>query len=442
MGMTTKYFSNTSNFKNIAEALRTANRLPDKIDGCILEQLGYKNPADELILNFFKELKLVRDDNTATSLFTKFRDPDHSKEAFALGVLEAYGDLFEQEPNIHLQSEENITKIFENRLGDEKSTIIINYMVSTFKVLVDYAGQEKLSTALEMKKAYESYFEGGSEDGDSVQTTGHSESEENKDVLAVEVEDQEQQKQPGTTQGDASSADSAVPKEINENAGFKNGTKQVNSDRKEDSINTATIEKVENGNQDEAFNGSHLNKKTSLNTDDMPRVSNSTPETEYINKAYIKKAQLLYKLDRYEEAFPAFDQVYQRFANSNNAELYEQASDALIKKMNTARELNLNNELVSIYSKIIERLGSSEDGKFAEDVDDAYMNLAEILLENNPNGKALEAIDQAIKRFKGTQRNTDFLARAMYQKAELYEQSGSDQEALEALEEFLGTFGS
>lgn len=153
MGITNKYFSNVSNFEKIVEAIRTADSLPEKIDESILNDLGYTSPADALILRFFKELNFLTADNSPTPLFKKFRTPDQSKEAFSLGILEAYRDLFEEEPTVHLQGEEKLTAIFESKVGDEKSNIIIGYMIKTFQVLVDYAGAENLNAVLEMKYA-------------------------------------------------------------------------------------------------------------------------------------------------------------------------------------------------------------------------------------------------------------------------------------------------
>lgn len=381
MGFTNKYFSNITNFKKITEALRIASSLPDKVDEKILEQLGYTNPADVLILRFFKELNFLKDDNTPTPLFEKFRDPEHSKEAFALGILEAYGDLFEEDPAIHLKSEEYITKLFETILGDEKSNIIIGYMVRTFKVLIDYAGPETINSVLEQNESEVSS------------------KKENIQELTETV------------------------------------TESIDTVSKGNGTDTPVENKM-NGQPSKGF----VATKMKSNIAARNNVSTSTKETEYVNKAYIKRADLLYGLDRYEEALPALDQVFERFAQSDNAELYEQASDALIKRMNIAEVLQLDDELLPIYSKVIERLEDSENEKFVNHVEHALINLAEILLDKNQNDKALEVLDLAIKRLKNSQRNHEFLARAMYKRAELYELSGFDQEALDAIDEFLATF--
>lgn len=150
---------------------------------------------------------------------------------------------------------------------------------------------------------------------------------------------------------------------------------------------------------------------------------------------------MLYKLDRYEEAIPALDQVYQRFAHSDDDKLYEHASDALVKKMDAAEKLQIQDELEPIYSEVIDRLKDSEKEKYLHYVDHAYINCANIFLAKNQNDKALEALDQVIKRLGNAQRNHGDLAKAMYIRAELLELLGSDQEALAAIEEFLDMFG-
>lgn len=443
MGLTTKYFSNTTNFEEITESLRKANNLPETIDTGFLEQLGFTDPADALILNFFKELRFLKDDNTPTALFEKFRNEQTSKEAFAYGVLEAYGDLFEADPKIYQQSKDEITKVLEAALGDEKSNIIISYMVNTFKTLVDYVGQDTLTAVLEQKKEGASNIEiivkeiAEKHNGNKSATNPTEKNNSSPD----EAQSVEGQKEAESKSSDVSSEElSRVDAKGTDvtNGSSKAVGSAMDGESKKNGVASVSKEK-QNGSTDTDRSSGNIPTLTS-DKSIMQTVSSSTRESEYINKAYIKKAALLHKMERFEEALPALDQVFQRFANSDNEELYEQASVALLKKMDAAEKLQKSDTLIPIYERVIDRLHESGNTEFIESVDHACISLAEMLLKNNQHDQALEAIEQAIKRFKNTQRRPDFLARAMYKKAELLEELGSDQEALEAFDVFLKTF--
>ncbi len=65
---------------------------------------------------------------------------------------------------------------------------------------------------------------------------------------------------------------------------------------------------------------------------------------------------------------------------------------------------------------------------------------AGILLETDQHQQALEALDEAITRFKRTGRNPANLAEMMYNRAQLLEELGRDEEALEAYEDLILAF--
>lgn len=424
MGLTNKYFSNATDFEDITEALRTVEDLPAQIDSGFLSQIGCTDPADGLILNFFKELKFLTEDNAPTALLEKFRDPSTSKEAFVYGILEAYGDLFEEDPAIYQKSKEEVAELLESKLDEKKSNIIISYMVNTFKALVDYVGEDMLESLQEQKiKDFlkERGMTGKHNDGDSEPEPKDAVEPEN-DGAPVEEEIPDGEADPFTIDEEQMSE---------ELESYSNG---LNADM-------SKLNGAESNGREWVSQGFDTLEALSVDEDNRPSVKNGTKEIDYINRAYIKKAELLYKLDRYEEALPALDNVYRRFNSSDDAQFYKQASLALIKKMKVAEELERNEDLIPIYSEIIGRLGVSENPDFVDSVDHAYMKLPEIQLQNDNSAEALDAIDAAVTHFKKTQRNPDFLAEAMYTKAELLEESEANEEALKALDDFLITFG-
>jgi len=175
---------------------------------------------------------------------------------------------------------------------------------------------------------------------------------------------------------------------------------------------------------------------------DRYRDSDDSFLQEHVSKAIIRRASILGKLQRYDEALPAYDDVIDRFENSDKTEFYNYASEALIKKIEIMEMLELDEPLMPLYTKLVKRLGDSEDPRFASQVDKAFVKVAKMKLDSGEPEKALKAINGVIKRFANKDRENEFLEQAMYQKAELLEQLGRDEEALEAYESFLSKFGS
>lgn len=419
MNLTTMYFTNTSNFEEIVETIRTADDLPDKIDGSFLEDLGYSDPADLLILRFFKIVDFINEDDSPSPLLEKFRQPESSKEVFAQGVINAYEKLFDKDPTIHKKTKEDIIQLLQASLDEKKSNIIIGYMANTFKILVDYVGEETITNVLE---------------------NGDSNEERIFDLPEIDTGEHDQYKPNGEQQDTTEEKNEPeIDVEVSE------PEKSTNNNNQEADSEVASMSSAVNGMETDTSKEVSEAISTSLNLTMPPapetKTSREKLKTDYINKAYIKKADLLYRLNRLEEALPVLDKVYERFAESEEDQLKKTASVALIKKMDTAERLELNDYLISIYSEVIDRLEGVENSDFIPFVDHAYVNISEILYEDDQHDKALNYIKKAIERFKKTEKNTDFLAKAMYLKADLLEKTGSDEEALKAFEDFLDTYG-
>jgi tetratricopeptide (TPR) repeat protein len=453
MGLTTKYFTNASNFEGIVEALRTAEGNPDQIDKNYLKHLGYTDPSDELILNFLKTLKYKKENNTPTPLLEKFEKTAITKEVIAYGILEAYGTLFEVDPTIHQKPKEEIIGLIQSTLEEDKSSIIINYMANTFKVLVDFSGHEMITKILNQKN---SDVASQKEQGETGKLKNESENDVEKSSEEVhisqsvtkeqETEEQEeelelveQEEEPVTEEKESVDKDKELVELEQEVTNSLNDNDEVSSM----SLSISALLNGEKGRTKKEEPKTGLTKfGMKLPATPEFEVTNEENKTAHINKAYISKAELLYKLDRFEEALPALDKVYQRFAKSDELELYKVASVALIKKMDTAEKLELMDYLIPIYSTVIDRLSNTEENDFTPFIDHAYLNVIDILIENGQIDAALKISDQAIIRFKKMKRNSDLLLKMVSTKAELLEQSGSDLEALEAFDEILKNFAN
>lgn len=163
---------------------------------------------------------------------------------------------------------------------------------------------------------------------------------------------------------------------------------------------------------------------------------------EHVSKAIIRRASILGELGRHDEALSAYNDVIGRFENSDIPEYYKFASEALIKKVEIMEKMGLDDQLFPLYSKVVQRLGDSSDPRFVRHVDNAYIKVAKMKMDSGEPEHALKALNGVIKRFEQANRENEFLEEAMYQKAELLEQLGQDEAALEAYESFLSRFGS
>lgn len=436
MGITKKFLVDTSNFEEVAEAIRTSESLPKLIDAEFLELLGYSNPPDFLVLSMFKELNLLSKDDTPTDLLMKFRNPETSKDAISIGIASAYKDLLEVDATIYKKDEDDIKESLRALFEEDKSDLILKYMANTFQTITDYAGHESLYNVLETNKSDSSNIE----------------------IIIKDVAGKYQKESANATRnGINTDQQVAVEKEMESSA--PDSDAQENLDQEPPMI--TDTEEIQEQSTTESFTSEENNPGGNENAQSLPpdsaqpqynqpfedtekdqnKAKKSSTANKYINQAYIKKAELLYKLNRYEEALPALDIVHQKFAKSSNDKFYHHASVALVRKMNVAEELGYVDDLIPIYNSVINRLDTTEEDQFTEKVHHAYLKRAESLLENNRDDEAIKAIDQAIDRFKSVPAKQDFVIQLMFKKAELFEQAGLDQKGLDAYEELLHTFG-
>ncbi len=232
----------------------------------------------------------------------------------------------------------------------------------------------------------------------------------------------------------------------------------------------------------ESTNGLHKNGADNAEKP-MTNLSN-VPTKEKVEKAIIKKAELLYKLERFEDVLPAYKDVISYFDNSDKDHLQEAVAKAVINRVSVLKKLNKDEDellpaleevisrfedssineyyehaslamldkaqlledapaedLLPLFNDIIDRLRNASTPKVKTQVDEIFVKKVDILTETGPEQKLLDAVDDLIDRFEGSQTHTGQLEQAMYKKAEVLENLGRDEEALEAYSEFLDRFG-
>lgn len=161
---------------------------------------------------------------------------------------------------------------------------------------------------------------------------------------------------------------------------------------------------------------------------------------EAVAKAIINRVAVLNKLDREDDLLPALDEVIERFENSSTTEYYDHASMAMLQKSQLLEDASAD-VLLPLYNDIIDRLRNASSPKIKNQVDEVFVSKVDILSEDGSESELLDAVDDLIDRFKDSQMHNGQLEQAMYKKAEILENLNRDEEALEAYSEFLEKFG-
>lgn len=493
MGMTENFLVNAKNFESIIEELRTIDKLPARVTHQFLDSHGYSNPSDLLVLHLFKDLKMLQQDGSPTPLFEKFRMEATSGQALAQGIVEAYSGLFEINPLVYMLNVEELKEEIKKLFDSSKSDLILKYMANTFLMLVDYAGIKNVEEASEQFTGQSSGI-GKNERPITEGLKNEDIPPENpeEEITADEDDQQIKKEEKGKAEIEEFIKQAIKPgqEEITEQAEPSQEPDDTEEDDEEESLLPGNKEKKdpfseqskpegpEGTNNPFGFNNSQNTSNKSMEEDQGYKT-----DTGFIDKAFARKAELLYKLEkfeealpafkdvidrfgdsddpffetrvsnaivlrasildimkRYDEALPAYDEIIDRFEHSGNPEFYDHASHALIKKIEIMEMLELEKQLLPLYSRVIQRLGASGNPQYIKHVDKAYIKQVDILLESEQQEKTLKALDEVITRFNTSGREKEFLKKAMYKKAVLLEQMGQNEEALEAYETFLSTF--
>lgn len=138
MALTTSYLTSTKNFEGIMNSILGA-RAPERFTNKFLEDLGYKSSNDRLITGVLKALGLLTDAGEPTQRYYDFLDQSQSKKIIAIGIQEAYEDLFNLNKEAQKLSQEEVKNKLRTLTQGQKGDKVIESMARTFRVLCDYA---------------------------------------------------------------------------------------------------------------------------------------------------------------------------------------------------------------------------------------------------------------------------------------------------------------
>lgn len=138
MALTNSYLTSVKNFEGIMNSILGA-KAPDRFTNKFLEDLGYKSSNDRLITGVLKSLGLLNDTGEPTQRYYDFLDQTQSKKIIAMGVQEAYEDLFNIKRDAQNMSQDEVKNKLKTLTQGSKGDKVIDSMARTFKTLCDYA---------------------------------------------------------------------------------------------------------------------------------------------------------------------------------------------------------------------------------------------------------------------------------------------------------------
>jgi len=474
MNLSEAFLVNTKNFDAIIDALVKYDADEVAINSDLLKLLGYSDPNDLLVIRLLKDLDIINNDGKPSTYFEEFQQPETTKKALAKGLLLAYEELFSNYPKIHQASQEKVREAFEEIFKGKKTDLIVKYISGTFYKVVNFVGagtidavQKEELEPVEMGTENLPYNGSSSAIDNSVinETVG----DLDIDDFVTELNDTDidntdgseskgtvhQEKRPEDTteenpfgfDDEESNPKADMDSEIDTNPTDLN-TSMTEITQLDDTMNKTTTE--------HAFVQKALLRKSDL-LHKMKRWDELAPTLEQIIKRYdntdhpnlkeavsravIRRATTLLKLNRSEEALPALSIVISRFKDSDIEEFYNQASQAMLHKAVILEKKQDDEELLPLYSLIINRLDNSSEIQMVEKMDNIHMKRFDLITRTGDDEQILEASLKLIARFRSSNDHQDYLQKAMIKRAEILDAMNRDEEALQAYDEFLATFG-
>ena len=138
MALTNSYLTSTKNLESIINSVINA-KAPDRFTNKFLEDLGYKSSNDRLVVGMFKALGLLDDNGQPLQRYYEFLDQTQTGKILAIGIEEAYGDLFNLRKDAQNMSNDEVKNKLKTLTQGQKSDKIIGLMAMTFRAFCDLA---------------------------------------------------------------------------------------------------------------------------------------------------------------------------------------------------------------------------------------------------------------------------------------------------------------
>ena len=138
MALMNSYLQTTKNLQNIINSLISA-KAPERFTNKFLEDLGFKSTNDRLYIGIFKGLGLLDESGSPTQRYHQFLDQSETGKVLAIGIQEAYEDLFALRKDAQNLSNDEIKGKLKTLTQGQKSDNTLVLMANTFKALCDVA---------------------------------------------------------------------------------------------------------------------------------------------------------------------------------------------------------------------------------------------------------------------------------------------------------------
>ena len=138
MALTNSYLTSTKNLESIINSVINAKE-PDRFTNKFLEDLGYKSSNDRLVVGMFKALGLLDDSGQPLQRYYEFLDQTQTGKILAIGIEEAYGDLFNLRKDAQNMSNDEVKNKLKTLTQGQKSDKVIGLMAMTFRAFCDLA---------------------------------------------------------------------------------------------------------------------------------------------------------------------------------------------------------------------------------------------------------------------------------------------------------------
>lgn len=138
MSLTMSYLTSVKNLESIFNSIIGA-KAPERFTTRFLEDLGFKSSTDRLFIGILKALGFLDEGGQPTQRYFEFLDQSQSKRIVAMGIEDAYEDLFNLNRNAQNLSNEDVKNKLKTLTQGQKSDRVIEQMAMTFRSLCSYA---------------------------------------------------------------------------------------------------------------------------------------------------------------------------------------------------------------------------------------------------------------------------------------------------------------
>ncbi len=142
MALTQSYLVTTKNLSAVINSVVSA-KAPERFTNKFLENLNFKSTNDRLYVGVFKALGLLDENGVPTQRYYEFIDQTQTGRILAIGIEEAYEDLFNLRKDAQNLTVDEVKNKFKTLTQGQKSDNVLGMMASTFKALCDLADWSK-----------------------------------------------------------------------------------------------------------------------------------------------------------------------------------------------------------------------------------------------------------------------------------------------------------